>query len=282
MGRSNRQFVLILPLVVCVTLGGCASSKNLKQPGTFQQAKLAKADKRSAGSRKRRALAEQDNVNARFQPPDIGLGASVGTAWPIASGYVVTNSHVVSDEDDIRLIDIYGRAVGAWVVARDKENDLAVLAVEDSGWLPLALPLAGKGVEVGDEVFTVGYPRIDLFGQVPKRSQGQVDAMIGLDNNPATYQLSLTIRQGNSGGPLMNEQGKVVGVMASMLGAVDANGYIHAIPTTSFAVKARHLREMLAALPVRDSGPGELPLNTDTIEVQEEPIENSVLIVVAD
>jgi len=308
MGWFNRQFVYVLPLAVCVSLGGCASTKIFNQPGANQQARLAKPDKRSAAFRKRRGLAEQGSVQADFQPGvsysegkgapgnprnayegfsntqhlDIGLGASVGTAWPIAPGYVVTNHHVVGDQDDIRLIDIYGSTADAWVVARDEKNDLAVLAVEDSSWLPLALPMAGQGVEVGDMVFTIGFPRVDLFGQEPKRSQGSVDAMIGLDNNPATYQLSLLIHHGNSGGPLMNAQGEVVGVVASMLGAIDEHGFVHSIPTTSFAVKAKHLREMLAALPVLGSGPGEWPVDKGDIDALTERFESSVLIVVAD
>jgi S1-C subfamily serine protease len=209
------------------------------------------------------------------------LGASVGTAWPIASGYVVTNNHVVGKGDRVTLINTSGEKIAATVVERDREHDLALLSVEDTHWLPLALPLARQRVYEDANVFTVGFPRIDQRGETPKVSAGRVSAVNGLHDDPSSYQLSLTIQQGNSGGPLINTNGEVVGVIASMLGAVDAQGNIQPIPSVSFAVKVRHLRDMLSFLPIQDATLGELPHYTDTIEELADRIEHSVLIVVA-
>jgi len=69
-------------------------------------------------------------------------GSSIGTAWPIASGYVVTNNHVVSHSNDVLVITASGQQIRAWAVIRDEVSDIALLEVSDSHKLPPALPLA--------------------------------------------------------------------------------------------------------------------------------------------
>ena len=84
---------------------------------------------------------------------------SVGTGWPIETGYVVTNNHVVSDSDEIILVDRDGNEIRAWPVLRDELHDIALLAVRDTDKLPPALPLAGIQVHEGADVFTIGFPK---------------------------------------------------------------------------------------------------------------------------
>ena len=207
--------------------------------------------------------------------------ASIGTGWPIAPGYVVTNNHVIDGRDEITLINPDGERMAASIVVRDNVHDLAVLAVKDTKWLPLALPLARQSTPMGASVFTIGFPRIDLLGKTPKLSAGFVSAVNGFDGDSSTYRLKLLIRRGNSGGPLINTNGEVVGIVASMLGAIDANGNIHPIPTTSYAVKTRYLQDLLSSLPIRDSEFSELPHYTGTVDGLADRIQQSVLMVVA-
>jgi len=220
-------------------------------------------------------------------PPAVGrpdfrwAGASVGTAWPVAAGYVVTNNHVVKHGQAVDLINANGEVLAATVVERDEDHDLAVLSVADAALLPLALPLARQRAYSDANVFTVGFPRIDLHGKSPKVSAGRVSSVYGLKNDPSTYQLDLTIQQGNSGGPLLNTNGEVVGVVASMLGEIDAEGNVHPIPTICYAVKIQYLRDMLAFLPIQDSYISELPHYTDSVAALADRVRHSVLIVVA-
>lgn len=214
--------------------------------------------------------------------PDLSfVGSSVGTGWPIASGYVVTNNHVVGEAEDITLVNADGETMTASVVARDPIHDLALLSVDDTNWLPLALPLGGWSTDAGSEVFTVGYPRIDLLGETPKLSTGTISAVHGFENDLSTYELNLAIQKGNSGGPLLDENGKVVGVVASMLGAIDTQGNVHPVPGISFAIKIRQLRELLAYLPIHDPAISELPQLRGSVGQLAERIRHSVLIVVA-
>lgn len=214
--------------------------------------------------------------------PDLDWsGASIGTAWPVATGYVVTNHHVVANSRQINLINTEGEMIPAMIVEHDEEHDLALLSVKDSNRLPLALPLARQRAYSDAQVFTVGFPRIDILGKSPKISAGRVRTINGLHDNPSTYQLDLPIQQGNSGGPLLNTRGEVIGIISSMLGAVDTDGNVHPVPNVSFAIKVRHLQDILSFLPIQDTMIGELPRYTDSVEELAGRVRHSVLMVVA-
>jgi S1-C subfamily serine protease len=193
---------------------------------------------------------------------------------------VVTNNHVIYGSDDIFLVSPGGEMMPALVVACDEDHDLAILAPEDTKWLPPALPLAKQPTRIGSKVFTVGFPRIDKFGKTPKLSVGVVSAINGLADNTSTYRLELPIHQGNSGGPLVNTNGEVVGIIASMLGAIDANGNIQTIPTVSYAIKVQFLEDILSSLSTPGPELSELPHYTDTVDGLADRIQQSVLMVV--
>lgn len=214
------------------------------------------------------------------QKDDVWENASVGTGWPIAQGYVVTNDHVIGDRAEIVLIDDTGREISAKIVARNQQQDLALLSVSDPHQLPPPLPIAGQGAQLGASVFTIGYPRIDILGKTPKLTAGLISSENGFADDPSRYQLSLPIQSGNSGGPLLNMNGEVVGIVTSMLGTVDANGnLISSSSTVSYAVKADFLQEMISQVPPRNSQTVQLALANTALENMADRIQRSVLIV---
>ena len=83
---------------------------------------------------------------------------SIGTAWPIAGGYLVTNNHVVSDAESITLIDQSGRGFNAWPVLLDELHDIAFLEVANTHDLPPALPLAGSHRRSTPACLPSGFP----------------------------------------------------------------------------------------------------------------------------
>jgi len=96
-------------------------------------------------------------------PPISDLsGAAIGTGWPISSGHIITNYHVIAESKEIHLQDISGRQLKAWVILQDEVNDIAVLEVEDPSRLPPALPLADTNMPVGSRVFTVKKARCGI------------------------------------------------------------------------------------------------------------------------
>ncbi len=205
--------------------------------------------------------------------------ASVGTGWPIAEGYVVTNNHVVEGSQFITLINEAGQEMSATVVALDKKKDLALLSVSNTSLLPPALPLSSQRARLGTSIFTIGFPRIDVLGKTPKLSAGLVSSVNGLADDVSRYQLSLPIQSGNSGGPLINLQGEVVGVITSMLGEVDANGDTKPISDISYAVKVDFLQALLDQTPQRQIPIRELALYDSGLESLADRVQHSVMIV---
>lgn len=211
--------------------------------------------------------------------PDGDSGFSAGTAWPIASGYAVTNNHVVAGVEQVSLIDVSGSAVTARVVLRDADNDLALLGVSESRSLPPALPLASSMTRLGSHVFTVGYPRIDIMGRTPKLTEGIISSVNGFMDDPGSYQISVPIQPGNSGGPLLNMEGEVVGVVASMLGTPGTGAEPQLLPNVSYAIKVDVLRQLLSLLPQQQVVLEELPGTTAPLADLAERVQGSVLIV---
>lgn len=208
---------------------------------------------------------------------------SVGTAWPVSTGYAVTNNHVVADADEVLLVTAAGEEISATVVTRDEENDVALLAVDDTRHLPPALPLAGAGARLGTSVFTIGFPRVDVMGTTPKLSQGIISGINGLYDDPTSYQISVPIQPGNSGGPLLNMQGEVVGLITSMLGVVDvANGQPQPLPNINFALKINVIEDLLDKVPAHTPAIRLLAVGESTLEALANRIQGSVMIVMAE
>ena len=207
---------------------------------------------------------------------------SVGTGWPIETGHVVTNNHVVADSEEIILVDRKGNELFAWPVLKDEMHDIAVLAVKDTAALPPALPLAFRQEHLGADVFTIGFPKPESPNDRPSRTSGVISNVCGVNEDPATYQTTVPIQPGNSGGPLLNMKGEVVGVVTAMLAYQDpVSGRIEMVPNASSARKISCVTELFPHLPQGLKKIGTLPRRTENLESLSERIGNSVLKVVS-
>lgn len=213
----------------------------------------------------------------------VEVPVSIGTAWPVAAGYAVTNHHVIDGKQQVMLINKDGDELLARVIASDAANDIAFLRVNTPDRLPPALPLSLHSAPLGASVFTIGFPRIDVMGRSPKLSQGIISSANGLRDDPSSYQISVPIQQGNSGGPLMNMRGEVVGMITSMLGSTDTNsGPAQPIPNISYALKIDVIRRLLADTPRRPPNIDVLSPATGDLQSLAARVQDSVLIVMAE
>lgn len=208
-------------------------------------------------------------------------GTSTGTAWLVAGGYAITSNHVVVDSDAVMLYDVNGRRLHATVAVRDLANDLAVLGISELDNLPPALPLSSAPGRLGSDVFTLGYPRVDILGRTPKLTDGIISSVNGYRDDPGSYQTSVQIQPGNSGGPLVNMDGEVVGIISSMLGTVTESAEPVVMPSISYAVKVDRLQALLAVLPARTESRYLEPGHPAPLADLAERIQPSVLLVVA-
>jgi S1-C subfamily serine protease len=107
-----------------------------------------------------------------------------------------------------------GRTASATVASATKNVDLAKLKIglQTPHYLPLA---AAASTKVGDPAFTVGYPVPDLLGNESKFTDGSVSALSGMFDEATLMQVTVPVQPGNSGGPLLNNRGQVIGVITS-------------------------------------------------------------------
>ena len=222
-------------------------------------------------------------IETPVEPPATTLeGASVGTGWPIVDGYVITSNHVVAGCHDLVVINRLGEELPARLALRDQVKDIAILEVSDAGKLPPALPLARKKARLGTAVFTIGFPRVDYMGRSPKLFTGVISSVNGLHDDPASYHTTVPIQPGNSGGPLLNMNGEVVGLVTSMLGLRDKEaGDIRILPNASCVLKISSVEKLFPLLPKRDPTIEVLPRDSGNLETLAERIEGSILLVVA-
>lgn len=204
---------------------------------------------------------------------------SQGTGWVGAGGYIVTNHHVVRGHDRITVIFPNGEKLSATVSSADEENDFALLRASGLAQLAPSIPLASGDAAIGSEVFTIGYPHTDIMGSKPKLTAGIINAQTGYRDDPRTYQTSVQVQSGNSGGPLLNRRGEVVGVVTAKLSAATVFKWTGDLPqNVNYAVKGRLLAPHLNGT----AGHPELPRTAASLEALAERIQNSVVMVVAE
>ncbi|WP_158266349.1 S1C family serine protease [Allosphingosinicella deserti] len=149
-------------------------------------------------------------------------GLSVGTGFFIGpAGHVLTSYHVIDGARRIGCRMPNGIVHDAAIARVSPANDLALLKVEARPARYLGFAPAGA-LHAGDRVFTIGYGAANYLGITePRFTDGTVSALSGLGDENAYMQISVPVQPGNSGGPLVNEAGQVVGIIAAQA-AVDA------------------------------------------------------------
>lgn len=138
-----------------------------------------------------------------------------GTGFAItSSGYIATNYHVIKGANKIMVKGINGdlhQSYPAQVIVSDKNNDLAILKIDKwIGTIPYGMKLDKLGV--AEEVYAYGYPLTTLLGDELKFTDGRISSSTGMDNDPRYYQHTASLQPGNSGGPLFNKYGNIVGI----------------------------------------------------------------------
>lgn len=193
------------------------------------------------------------------EPRAGGIGTpSIGTGFLVSEdGLVATNFHVV---DGIEAVEVYFPSMDVsfdgTVVLKDRPSDIVLLKLEGfalskltSKGVPYGIAGAGD-IGLGGEAFTLGFPLSVVLGQSIKLSDGTVSALSGIDDDPRLFQISCPVQPGNSGGPLFNKDGNVVGVVVSSLNASYFHERASIMPqNVNFAVKADYLRSLLAMSP---------------------------------
>jgi tetratricopeptide (TPR) repeat protein len=197
------------------------------------------------------------------------LEKSSGTGFAISSnGYIVTNHHVIDKAKSIEVKGVNGnfsRKLNAELVVSDEKNDLAIIKINDPLFSSLgSIPYTVRqGVaDVGENVFVLGYPLTSSMGEEVKLTNGIVSSKTGFQGDISTYQISAPVQPGNSGGPLFDKNGNLIGVVNAKHTMAENAGY---------AIKFNYVKNLIELLPQTISFPQVNLLNgkglTDQVKI---------------
>lgn len=165
-------------------------------------------------------------------------------------GYIATNYHVVDGATTIEVAFIRDgetEKYPAAVVLSDKQNDLSIIKIEHSDFRPMpSIPynFTTNVKDTGSEVFTLGYPIADVMGEEVKFTDGKISSKTGIQGDITVYQISVPIQPGNSGGPLFDTHGNLVGITSSGL-----NRDYFKSENVNYAIKSSYLKSLIDAMP---------------------------------
>jgi S1-C subfamily serine protease len=163
------------------------------------------------------------------------------------NGFFLTNYHVIEKADRI-LVKTSDGDFPAKIAKIDPANDVAVIKVDGIfGCLPLG---ATRDVALGDPVITIGYPNIDIQGVAPKLTAGEISSLSGMGDDPRVFQISVPIQPGNSGGPLVDQRGNVIGITTAQLSSLGMLKSRGSIPqNVNYAIKISYAQLLLDGIP---------------------------------
>lgn len=165
-----------------------------------------------------------------------------GTGFALKDKYIVTNYHVIDGANEIQIFGINGdfnKSYNAVVAGFDKTNDLALLKVADSqskGFLNIPYSINTTTSDVGEDIYVLGYPLTTTMGDEVKLTTGVISSKTGFQGDVALYQISAPIQPGNSGGPLFDKNGNVIGIVSAKHAGAENVGY---------AIKTLYLRNLI-------------------------------------
>jgi putative serine protease PepD len=180
-------------------------------------------------------------------------GSATGTGFVVdADGLIVTNEHVVDGSSDITVKLGDGKTQRASVVGQNKSTDLALLKIDTGGGKLTPLKLADSSkVQIGDATFAIGNPfglEDTLTTGVVSATERQISAPDGFSIN-GVLQTDAALNPGNSGGPLLNDQGEVIGVNSQIESSSSGNGSSEGSNTgVGFAIPSNTVRKVIASL----------------------------------
>lgn len=156
-------------------------------------------------------------------------------------GYIITSAHVVRRMKNIFVENSKGEYFSAQTIYSDADADLAVLKINDTAFntiYNLPYSISKSNSNLGEQIFTMGYPRNEIV-----YGEGYVSAKSGNEGDSTAYQVSVSVNPGNSGGPVLNKKGEIIGIITSKNSTADG---------VVFAAKSKNIYKLLEA--VRDAG----------------------------
>ncbi|WP_020604507.1 S1C family serine protease [Spirosoma spitsbergense] len=180
------------------------------------------------------------DLNGRGRALSVNPAQVSGSGFMLTSdGYFVTNNHIVLGADSVYVQSTKGEVYKARVVYNDQAHDLAFLQLcDDSAFRPMpSVPYGfnARPSDLGERVYTLGFPREEIV-----YGEGYLSSGTGYRGDSTAYQVAVGVNPGNSGGPLLDEGGNVIGIISGKQTTLEG---------VSFAIKTNYLLDAINAIP---------------------------------
>lgn len=202
-----------------------------------------------------------------------------GTGFFISKdGYIITNNHVIDGAKSIRVTSINGdmnNTYKAQIEVADKQNDLAIIKISETFPTIQSLPYSFKfeTSNIGEDCWVLGYPLTSSMGNDIKLTNGIISSKSGFEGNIAQYQISAPVQPGNSGGPVFDKSGQIIGVVqAKHLEAENA----------SYAIKMNYVKNLIDMLPQPIFLSSSNPLAQKPLSVQGKLASQTVVLIICE
>ncbi len=196
----------------------------------------------SEGQRRAIAFRPAPEASASKKLHKSGTGFFVDPA-----GYLVTCYHVIEGATRIQVTTKRG-TIPAQVVKVDSTNDVALLKV--SGTFPALAVSHSRTAKLGDPVVALGYPNVGVQGKELKLTRGEINSLAGIKDDSRYFQMSAPVQPGNSGGPLLDRSGNVIGLVTLRLNDWRLLWATGAVPqNVNYSLKSAYLLELLQNSP---------------------------------
>jgi len=186
-------------------------------------------------------IAEKPKKKEPKQSPDDNkvVAAASGTGFFVSrTGHIVTNHHVI-DGCNVVKVSFKGSEIEAKTLAIDKMNDLAIIKSEIKP--NKVYSVTGEDAALLEDVIIAGFPLGKSVSSAIKTSKGSITALAGYGDNYSEFQTDAALNQGNSGGPIMNQKGNVVGVAVANFGKTEG------VESFNFGIKSSTLKTFAKA-----------------------------------
>jgi S1-C subfamily serine protease len=185
-------------------------------------------------------LSEFNTFKTKIEPgADVKFG---GTSFMVdANGYLVTSAHVLKGAKKIYVQSVDGKDFLAEIVDQDTDADIALLKINDADFVGsniLPYGFSRKKTDLSEPVYTLGFPKDEIV-----YNEGYLSAQTGLDGDTMSCQITITANPGNSGGPVFNKNGEVIGILNAR--QASANGVV-------FATKSKNIYQFIENLKEAD------------------------------
>ena len=219
-----------------------------------------------------------NNAEIGGQNEDKNVKATGSGFFISKNGYLATNYHVIDEAKTIFVETKYDGVVKnykATVIRSDKENDISILKIDDEKFMGLPkLEYAFKesgAMDVGASVFTIGFPlALTGMGKEAKFTDGKISSKTGYNNSINTFQTTVPVQPGNSGGPLFDDKGKLIGII---------NAKIKDGDNVSYGIKLNYLKNLIEVLSETIDMPNNTTISALTLPEQVKILSNYVVLI---